>query len=242
MTILKALLVLLVLIPSLSFAVDCSNPPKGFGNSWARAYQQWCESCCGTYSPQGPRCIPGSNWGCGGKGTGGSQPSSDNEAERRRQEEADKQKQKEAEEAKRKQAEFEKNKQETLKDMKGTSGSDLDLKDAGTSGDLKLKGGGEIENGSSKPKEVADKKRLTPVRVSKANCPTWDPNKPSTVRIDEKTLCPGNLTCKTYTCGAGMGCSYVCCPKGLPYLNHCDCKCYRSTDFKCNSYSKCEPR
>lgn len=32
----------------------------------------------------------------------------------------------------------------------------------------------------------------------------------------------------------------LCCPEGFPYLNHCDCLCYESTDFKCNSYSACQ--
>jgi len=79
-------------------------------------------------------------------------------------------------------------------------------------------------------------------RVSQANCPPQDPNKPSTVKIDEQNLCPGNLVCMTYFCGGSTGCPYVCCPRGLPYLNHCDCKCYSSSEFECKSYSKCEAR
>lgn len=30
-----------------------------------------------------------------------------------------------------------------------------------------------------------------------------------------------------------------CCPPGHPYLNHCDCQCYESSDFDCKSYSNC---
>lgn len=52
--------------------------------------------------------------------------------------------------------------------------------------------------------------------------------------------CPGNLTGFTFFCGGSTGCPYVCCPRGAPYLNHCDCKCYSSSDFDCGSYSYCK--
>ncbi len=51
--------------------------------------------------------------------------------------------------------------------------------------------------------------------------------------------CPGGLTCMTYFCGGTDRNPYVCCPPGFPYLNHCDCRCYDTTDFDCGSYSKC---
>jgi hypothetical protein len=31
----------------------------------------------------------------------------------------------------------------------------------------------------------------------------------------------------------------TCCPPGYPYLNHCDCLCYDTTEMDCNSYSNC---
>lgn len=79
---------ILIISPAI-YAADCSNPPRGFGNSWAAAYKQWCENCCGTYSSSGPSCNPGSNWGCG-KSAGGSVNS---EAERQRGQAAEKEKQ-----------------------------------------------------------------------------------------------------------------------------------------------------
>ena len=69
-----------------------------------------------------------------------------------------------------------------------------------------------------------------------ANCGVIDPNR-TTPFPPEPRICPGNLVSMTNFCGGGMGCPYVCCPKGLPYLNHCDCKCYATSDFDCHSYS-----
>jgi tetratricopeptide (TPR) repeat protein len=146
--VLKTLFVLLMLIPSVSFAVDCSRPPTGFGGSWARQYKDWCESCCGKYYPSGPRCDPGSNWGCRQQQgpTYTPQPSYDYEAERQRQLEAERQRQREIEEqrkredeeAKQRQQEFERKKQEALSSMKGITESELGLKGVGT-GELGLK-------------------------------------------------------------------------------------------------------
>jgi len=152
---LKVVLVLVMSVPSVSFAVDCSRPPTGFGGSWARAYKQWCESCCGTYYQSGPRCDPGSNWGCRKQQspTYTPQPSYDYEAERQRQIEAERQRleaerqrQQEIEEqrlrdeaeAKKRQEDFERNKQEALKSMKGIAEGELGLKGVGT-GELGLK-------------------------------------------------------------------------------------------------------
>jgi hypothetical protein len=150
--ILKVLLVLVMSVPSVSFAVDCSRPPTGFGGSWARAYKQWCESCCGTYYPSGPRCDPGSNWGCRQQQGPSPQPSYDDEAERQRQLEAERQRQREIEEqrkredeeAKQRQQEFERKKQEALSSMKGITESELGLKGVGT-GELGLKDIGEAK-------------------------------------------------------------------------------------------------
>ena len=74
-------------------------------------------------------------------------------------------------------------------------------------------------------------------RAYQADCGPVDPNRTTPITTD---LCPGNLVAMTYFCGGGTGCPYVCCPKGLPYLNHCDCKCYATSDFECHSYSRCQ--
>lgn len=50
--------------------------------------------------------------------------------------------------------------------------------------------------------------------------------------------CPGQHTCITTGCGV-MSDQVYCCPQGYRYLNHCDCLCYSSTDFNCNSYTRC---
>lgn len=71
-----------------------------------------------------------------------------------------------------------------------------------------------------------------------ANCGPTVPNRTAPITTD---LCPGNLVAQTFFCGGDTGCPYVCCPKGLPYLNHCDCKCYAAaTDFECGSHSVCQ--
>ena len=80
-------------------------------------------------------------------------------------------------------------------------------------------------------------------RAYQADCGVVDPNRITPFPPDHE-FCPGNLVCMTNFCGGGMGCPYVCCPRGLPYLNHCDCKCYATRDFDChsNSYCKEKPR
>ena len=71
-----------------------------------------------------------------------------------------------------------------------------------------------------------------------ADCGPTVPNRTAPITTD---LCPGNLVALSYFCGGDTGCPYVCCPKGLPYLNHCDCKCYAAeTDFECGSHSVCQ--
>ncbi len=51
------------------------------------------------------------------------------------------------------------------------------------------------------------------------------------------TQCPGyRYVCITTSCTTS---GVYCCPEGHPYLNHCDCLCYDSTNFNCNSYSNC---
>ena len=152
------LLAFQLIMPSISIALDCNNPPRGFGGSWARAYKNWCESCGGTYSSRGPSCNPGPNWGGGSRGGSSyQQPSYDYEAERQRQEEErfrqeeaerqrqrelEEQRKREEEETRRKQAEFERSKQEALKSMKGVGAGELGLKGSGT-GELGLKGIGD---------------------------------------------------------------------------------------------------
>ncbi|PKN69250.1 MAG: hypothetical protein CVU54_10925 [Deltaproteobacteria bacterium HGW-Deltaproteobacteria-12] len=78
-------------------------------------------------------------------------------------------------------------------------------------------------------------------KAYQANCGVVDPNRATPFPPDHE-FCPGNLVCMTNFCGGGMGCPYVCCPKGLPYLNHCDCKCYENRDFDCHSYSYCKEK
>ncbi len=120
---------------------------------------------------------------------------------------------KEEEEARRRQEEFERTKQEALKNMKGITESEPGLKGVDKTGGAGLRGIGQT--------------REEPFRLRGGG--VSDP-------------CPGNLTCFTYFCGGASEHPYVCCPKGAPYLNHCDCRCYSSSDFDCNSYSKCESR
>jgi hypothetical protein len=76
-------------------------------------------------------------------------------------------------------------------------------------------------------------------RAYQADCGKVDPNR-TTPFPPEQDFCPGNLVAMTFFCGGGTGCPYVCCPKGLPYLNHCDCKCYATSDFDCHSFSRCQ--
>jgi hypothetical protein len=78
-------------------------------------------------------------------------------------------------------------------------------------------------------------------RAYQADCGSVDPNRTTPFPPDHE-FCPGNLVCMTNFCGGGMGCPYVCCPKGLPYLNHCDCKCYENSNFDCHSYSYCKEK
>lgn len=142
-------------------------------------------------------------------------PSYDYEAEGLRKEKEQKikleEQRKKEEEARHKQEEFEKNKADALKSMKGITESEPGLKGVDKTGGPGLKGIGETGEGPSGLKGVGD-----------------------------SDTCPGGLTCFTYFCGGATGRPYVCCPKGAPYLNHCDCKCYSSSDFECKSYSKCK--
>jgi len=76
---------------------------------------------------------------------------------------------------------------------------------------------------------------------NRADCGVVDPNRTEPFPPNHE-FCPGNLVCMTNFCGGGMGCPYVCCPRGLPYLNHCDCKCYADSNFDCHSYSYCREK
>jgi hypothetical protein len=148
-------------------------------------------------------------------------PSYDYEAERLREEE----RQKKAEEERKKQEQeakekFERDKKSALDMMKGVGDDTKSLK--GTPSDsLGLKG---LPSDTPKLKEMPASSQASQA---------------STVR-DKNNPCPGGLTALTYFCGGGSEWPYVCCPKGFPYLNHCDCKCYSSSDFDCKSYSYCK--
>lgn len=78
-------------------------------------------------------------------------------------------------------------------------------------------------------------------KAYQADCGVVDPNRTEPFPPNHE-FCPGNLVCMTNFCGGGMGCPYVCCPRGLPYLNHCDCKCYADSNFDCHSYSYCREK
>ena len=193
LAIILVILISIGVLPYNSFAVDCNHPPSGFGGSWARAYKQWCESCCGTFSSRGPSCNPGSNWGCGQQGGSGSGGSSYDyeaerqrqeaerqrqlEAERQRQQELEEQRKREEEEARHRQEEFERNKQEALKSMKGIAEGELGLKGTGTSGELGLKG---TDTGGLGLKGIGD----APVDSSVVDLRHLDPNKPINVNQD----------------------------------------------------------
>lgn len=65
------LLSLAVVMMSLPAAAqNCSSPPASWGDT--TAYESWCRSCGGIVSGSGPRiqCIPGSDWGKTGGGSG----------------------------------------------------------------------------------------------------------------------------------------------------------------------------
>lgn len=64
------------------------------------------------------------------------------------------------------------------------------------------------------------------------------PNAETPILLAQQT-CPGQHTCITTACGV-MSDQVYCCPMGYRYLNHCDCNCYTSTDFNCNSYTRCD--
>lgn len=73
-TIVAAVLVL-TLTPGAAVALDCNNPPQGFGSAWWSSYASWCTQCGGTANVSNTSCTPGSNWG-GQSGSSSSTPSS----------------------------------------------------------------------------------------------------------------------------------------------------------------------
>jgi len=150
------------------------------------------------------------------------QPQYDYEAERLREEERQR---KDEEERKQREQEakekFEKTKKSALEMMKGMDGDTKSLKGA-PAGPLGLKGLPPI---TPKLKEAS----------ASSSGGSWiDKAK------NKNNLCSGALTAFTYFCGGGSEWPYVCCQKGAPYLNHCDCQCYSSSDFECKSYSYCK--
>ena len=172
------------------------------------------------------------------------------EADRQRRAGIEEQARKEAEEAKQRQIEFEQKKEEALKSMKGMAGDELGLKGVGADSGLGLKGITATDDiglkgvGGTGPvsadfglKTLPNKVESRGDRAYPANCGPTVPNRTAPITTD---LCPGNLVAMTYLCGGDMGCPYVCCPKGLPFLNHCDCKCYAAENFECPTLSKCE--
>ena len=210
---------------------------------------QACKDACGWHDPAASSAGSGSSY---------SAPAYDYAAERQREEEEARQRQaereeqtrKEAEEAKQRQIEFEQKKEEALKSMKGMAGDELGLKGVGADSGLGLKGITATDDiglkgvGGTGPvsadfglKTLPNKVESRGDRAYPANCGPTVPNRTAPITTD---LCPGNLVAMTYLCGGDMGCPYVCCPKGLPFLNHCDCKCYAAENFECPTLSKCE--
>lgn len=145
-------------------------------------------------------------------------PSHDYESERIQDEEqqrkAEEERKIQEREAKEK---FEKDKKGAIDSMKGVVDDTKSLKGV-PSGSLELKG---LHPETPKLKEMPASSRASVVR-------------------NKNNPCPGGLTALTYFCGGGSEWPYVCCPKGFPYLNHCDCKCYSTSDFECKSYSYCK--
>lgn len=78
--------------------------------------------------------------------------------------------------------------------------------------------------------ELKAEETAQPILCSEANA--------ETPILLAQTSCPGQHTCITTACGT-MSDQVFCCPQGYRYLNHCDCLCYSSNDFNCNSYSWC---
>ena len=49
---------------------------------------------------------------------------------------------------------------------------------------------------------------------------------------------PGSYPCNTTFC-VPQGADNACCPQASRFLNHCDCRCYESSNFDCGSYTYC---
>lgn len=134
---------ILCVFPGIASALDCSNPPRGWGSSWWNQYEQWCKDCNGTPDRSTTSCTPGANWGRKGS-TPSSTPGQSSidwqEWERRRKEqirqEEEARKRRELmgaeEEAKRKEEEartkFLEERQETGKSLKGMEGDSMTIK------------------------------------------------------------------------------------------------------------------
>ena len=96
--------------------------------------------------------------------------------------------------------------------------------------------GGLGEAGSPDGGRVIDKSVIP--RSCGANPPQGGQNQPDHVMRVQNNGCPeGSHKCITFVCG-GTTNNPVCCPRGHPYLSHCDCKCYDESP-DCNSYTRC---
>ena len=73
-----------------------------------------------------------------------------------------------------------------------------------------------------------------PCSLSKTQNNPLDKN---VIYVAQNDPCPNGHTCITFVCGGTTERS-VCCPRGYPYLSHCDCKCYEASP-DCNSYTRC---
>jgi tetratricopeptide (TPR) repeat protein len=140
----------------------------------------------------GLRLIPGGyDEGSGGRYVTGS-PSSNDAAERQRQQEEaaerlkrqEEEKRLEAEEAQRKQEEFEEAKREALSSMKGITENELGLKGISTNDDLGLKGIGDRKTDDLGLKGVGDSPPPAFVDSSMVDLRFLDPNMPITVDLN----------------------------------------------------------
>ncbi len=87
----------------------------------------------------------------------------------------------------------------------------------------------------------ADEASAAEVRVKPISCAQQGTQagllEPAATRLAQTDLCPEGHTCITYSCG-GDSDTVVCCPRGFPYLSHCDCRCYEASPA-CDSYTRC---
>ena len=204
-------------------ALDCTKPPtSGFGGADYRAYADWCTTCGGTPSSSGGvSCTPGPNWG---RSSGAAAPA--------------------------------------------TPGGDfiLDFFSGGAySNERKLADAREIrrqaidswmQQDREHRREIFDRvagemKLGDDALPAPASPVTPPPAAAASKRTEESKFCavaaggralPSSTqaVCNTFSCGSTQS-APLCCPSAYPFLNTCDCKCYKdSADIECSSYMACQ--